>query len=81
MGATGIQLQADIEIQLDNLARKLGRSKHYLINQAVNEFVASHVAELRRANTLQPPAAAGNGELINATAVIAWLENGGTTEA
>jgi len=39
MGVTGIRLSKDVEIPLEQLAQKLDRSKNYLVNQAIKEFV------------------------------------------
>ncbi|MCP3999903.1 MAG: ribbon-helix-helix protein, CopG family, partial [Gammaproteobacteria bacterium] len=40
MGVTSIRLNEDIEEPLENLAQRLDRSKNYLINQAIREFVS-----------------------------------------
>ncbi|MCZ6828259.1 MAG: ribbon-helix-helix domain-containing protein, partial [Gammaproteobacteria bacterium] len=40
MGVTSIRLSSEIEAPLEELAEKLDRSKNYLINQAIREFVA-----------------------------------------
>lgn len=36
MGVTSVRLQPEIENPLENLSKKLDRSKNYLINQAIN---------------------------------------------
>lgn len=48
MGVTSIRLQADIESPLEKLASKLDRSKNYLINQAIKEFIARKLLEEER---------------------------------
>jgi len=40
MGITSIRLADDINKPLEVLASKLDRSKNYLINQAIKEFLA-----------------------------------------
>ena len=40
MGITSIRLADDIDKPLEILASKLDRSKNYLINQAIKEFLA-----------------------------------------
>ena len=40
MTVTSIRLQAELEEPLEVLAKKLDRSKNYLINQALKEFIA-----------------------------------------
>ena len=39
MGVTSIRLQPDIQEPLENLSKKLDRSKNHLINQAIKEFL------------------------------------------
>lgn len=45
MSITSVRLNEDVEEPLDQLAKKWGRSKSYLINQAVREFVARQSVE------------------------------------
>jgi len=40
MCVTSIRLQSEIEKPLEKLANKLDRSKNYLINQAIKDFLA-----------------------------------------
>ncbi len=40
MGVTSVRLQPEIERPLEALSKKLDRSKNYLINQALKEFLA-----------------------------------------
>ena len=39
MGVTSIRLNSEVEVPLENLANKLDRSKNYIINLAIKEFV------------------------------------------
>ena len=39
MGVTSVRLNSEVEVPLETLANKLDRSKNYLINQAIKEFV------------------------------------------
>ncbi|MCZ6831846.1 MAG: ribbon-helix-helix protein, CopG family, partial [Gammaproteobacteria bacterium] len=53
VGVTSIRLSSEIEAPLEELAEKLDRSKNYLINQAIREFVARQTMEdARWADTL-----------------------------
>ena len=45
MSVTSVRLNSDIETPLENLAKRLDRSKNYLINQAIKEFVARQAME------------------------------------
>lgn len=79
MSITSVRLNEDIEKPLDELARKLDRSKSYLINQAVREFVARQAAEdARWEETLGALDSVKQGDVIEEAAVNAWLDSWGT---
>lgn len=79
MSITSVRLNEDIEKPLDELARKLDRSKSYLINQAVREFVARQAAENARwEETLGALDSVKQGDVIEEAAVNAWLDSWGT---
>ena len=79
MSITSVRLNEDIEKPLDVLAKKLDRSKSYLINQAVREFVARQsVEDGRWEETLEAIESANRGELIDEAEVNAWLNSWGT---
>ena len=79
MSITSIRLQPEIEEPLKNLSKKLDRSKNYLINQAVKEYIERQVMEdLRWADTLLALKSVETGKTIPGDQVIAWLESLGT---
>jgi len=79
MSITSVRLNDDIEKPLDLLAQKLDRSKSYLINQAVREFVARQaVEESRWEETLEAIDSVRRGELIGESEVNAWLNSWGS---
>ncbi len=79
MSITSVRLNDDVERPLDSLAKKLDRSKSYLINQAVREFVARQsVEESRWAETLEALESINRGESIDEDNVNAWLNSWGT---
>ncbi len=81
MGVTSIRLQPDIESPLEELASKLDRSKNYLINQAIKEFIARQsLEESRWKDTLQALSSIKKGVSVPESEVIAWLESWGTDE-
>lgn len=81
MTITSVRLNSDIERPLDFLAKKLDRSKSYLINQAVREFVARQsVEEIRWEQTLEAIESINRGEAIDEDDVNAWLNSWGTKE-
>ena len=79
MGVTSVRLQSEIERPLENLANKLDRSKNYLINQAVKEFIARKgIAEQRWVETLEAIDSVKSGKAISEAEVNEWLESWGS---
>ena len=79
MGVTSIRLQPEMEEPLNKLSEKLDRSKNYLINQAIKEYVERQVMEdLRWADTLPALKSVQAGKTIPGDQVISWLESWGT---
>ena len=79
MGVTSIRLQPEIETPLENLAIKLDRSKNYIINQAIKEFIErKSVAEQRWSETLEAIDSVKSGKVIDETEVHEWLESWGS---
>ena len=79
MSVTSIRLQPEIEEPLKKLSEKLDRSRNYLINQAVKEYVERQVMEdLRWADTLSALKSVEAGKTIPGDQVISWLESWGT---
>lgn len=82
MSVTSIRLQPDVEAPLEKLAKKLDRSKSYLINQALKEFIARQaMEEIRWADTLPALESVKAGKTISSPDVLAWLESWGTDKA
>ena len=79
MGVTSVRLNSDIVAPLENLAKRLDRSKNYLINQAIKEFVARQAMEDSRwDDTLKALESMKEGKLIDESEVISWLKTWGT---
>ncbi len=79
MTITSIRIADDMEKPLESLARKLDRSKNYLINQAIKEFIARQsLEESRWQDTLKALESIKSGEFIDETDVNAWLNSWGT---
>lgn len=79
MSVTSIRLNSDVEIPLEQLAEKLDRSKNYLINQAIKEFVARQsMEEARWLDTLEAIQSVQSGKLVSEEVVTDWLKSWGT---
>jgi predicted transcriptional regulator len=79
MGVTSIRLNKEFEAPLENLAQRLDRSKNYLINQAIKEFVARQAMEDSRwEDTLKALASIKEGKVIDESEVVSWLKSWGS---
>ena len=79
MGVTSIRLNSDVEESLEELAHKLDRSKNYIINQAIKEFVARQSMEDERwRDTLNALESVKSGKTVNEKEVFAWLQSWGS---
>ena len=81
MSITSIRITADVEKPLESLAKKLDRSKNYLINQAIREFLARQSLEDSRwQDTIKALESIQAGKSIEETDVNAWLNSWGTKD-
>jgi predicted transcriptional regulator len=78
MSVTTVRLQPEVERGLETMADKLHRSKNWLVNQAIREFVARQELEQSRWNeTLSAMESVAQGRVVSGEAVHAWLESWG----
>ncbi len=78
MSVTSIRLQAEIEKPLEKLANKLDRSKNYLINQAIKEFLARKSLDEKKWNeTLEALESVKSNRVIEEQDVNEWLDSWG----
>ena len=81
MSVTSIRLQPEVESGLEAMSDKLHRSKNWLINQAIREFVTRQESEQARWNeTLAAMESVANGNVVSGQAVDAWLASWGTPD-
>ena len=81
MGVTSVRLSSDVEAPLEQLAQKLDRSKNYIINQAIKEFVARQSMEdARWGDTLEALESIKSGKVVTAKEVTLWLESWGAKD-
>ncbi len=79
MGVTSIRLQPEVEKPLELLSKKLDRSKNYLINQAIKEFIENKAIEHKRwTETLLALESVKNGAVVEEKEVIDWLKSWGS---
>ena len=81
MSVTSIRLQPDIEKHLEDAAKRSRRSKNWLINQAIREFLGREVQERQRwQETLEALDSANQGKVIDGDTVHQWLQSWGTDD-
>lgn len=81
MGITSIRIADEVEKPLDALSKRLDRSKNYLINQAIKEFLARQSLEDSRwQETLEALESIKAGRSIAEEDVNAWLNSWGTNQ-
>ena len=81
MSITSIRIPDEVEKPLESLSKKLDRSKNYLINQAIREFIARQSLEDSRwQDTLNALESVKAGKTIDEEDVNAWLNSWGTND-
>ena len=71
MGVTSVRISKDIEAPLNELAEKLDRSKNYLINQALKDYLARQaMADSRWEDTLVALKSVEDNNLIDSEEVL-----------
>ncbi len=80
MSVTKIRLQPDIGDPLEKLSKKLDRSKNYLINQAIKEYIGCQIMEdiCCWADTLVALKSVQMGKTVSGDQALSWLESRGT---
>ena len=70
MSVTTVRLQAEVEQHLEAIASRLQRSKGWVINQAVQEYIEKQQLEQERwSQTLEAMESAAQGKLVDANEV------------
>lgn len=79
MSVTTVRLQPEVEEGLEAMAEKLHRTKSWLINQALREFLERQEQEqVRWQETLQAMESVAQGKVASGEAVHAWLRSWGS---
>lgn len=78
MSVTTVRLQAEVEQHLDEIANRLQRSKGWVINQALAEYIEKQRVEQERwQQTLEAMESAAQGKVVDASEVHEWLRSWG----
>lgn len=81
MSVTTVRLREDVEQRLDEIARRLQRSKGWVINQALSEYMARQQLEQERwKQTLEAMESAAQGKVVDASEVHDWLNSWGAED-
>lgn len=79
MSITTVRLQAEVEQDLEAIASQLHRSKGWVINQALSEYIAKQKLEQDRwRQTLEAMESAAQGKVVDAGQVHDWLNSWGS---
>ena len=68
-----VRAETDIVHQLDSMAGALDRSRNYLVNQALREYLKTHAWQVEKIS--QGIAAADRGELVDHDDVMREIED------
>ncbi len=81
MSVTTVRLKPEVEEGLDSMARKLHRSKGWLINEALAEYLERQECEQSRwQETLAAMESVAQGRVASADDVHAWLRSWGDSQ-
>jgi len=79
MGVTSVRLLPEIETPLNDLSKRLDRSKNYLINQAIREFIERQQRDAQRwQETVQAIESVNAGGVVKEQDVERWLNSWGS---
>lgn len=80
MSVTTVRLQPEVEQSLEAMAGKLHRTKSWLINQALREYIQRQEQEqVRWAETLKATESVAQGKAVSGEAVHTWLRSWGSS--
>jgi len=68
-----VRTDPDIVHQLDHMADSLDRSRNYLVNQAIKEYLQTHAWQIEKVT--QGMAAADRGELVEHDQLMQEIED------
>jgi predicted transcriptional regulator len=81
MGMTSVRMPDDLLQRLDSAATRLRRSKGWIINDAVREYLEREDQRQRRdEGTREALAELEAGQVIDGGEVLAWIDSWGSDE-
>lgn len=79
MSVTTVRLQAEVEQHLEAIASRLHRSKGWVINQALSEYIEKQQREQERwQQTLDAMESAAQEKVVDVSEVHRWLNSWGS---
>ncbi len=79
MSVTTVRLQTEVEQHLEAIANRLQRSKGWVINQALSEYIEKQLLEQARwQQTLEAMESAAQGKVVDSEEVHGWLASWGS---
>jgi predicted transcriptional regulator len=79
MGMTSVRMPDDLLQRLDSTATRLRRSKGWIINDAVREYLEREDLRQRRdAETQEALAELDAGQVVDGDEVLAWIDSWGS---
>ena len=79
MAVTSVRLSTDVIAPLERLSQRLDRSRNYIINQAIKEYVARQsMEEALWGDTLAALKSIKSGHTVPESEVKDWLESWGS---
>lgn len=79
MGITSVRLKPETETSLEDLSKQLDRSKSYLINKAIKEFLDRRtLEETRWKETLEAIESVKSGNTVDENEINTWLGSWGS---
>ena len=81
MSVTTVRLQPEVEESLQAMTSSLQRSKSWLINQAIKEYIERQALEQQQwQQTLDAMESVAQGRVVSGESVHAWMKSWGTDD-
>ena len=81
MSVTSVRISKDLSLPLEELAEKQQRSKSWLINTALREYIAKQSVEQQKwLETLEAIDSISKGDVVDGERIHDWLNSWGTND-